>query len=83
VERTIGILKRRFNCLQVDSNYEPEFVGRYVVACCILHNICFKLRDNLEDNDIMDINAEIDAEPFIGNENGTAARTAFILQHFR
>lgn len=42
VERTIGILKGRFRCLLVHRvlHYHPKMVGKIIIACCILHNMC-------------------------------------------
>ncbi|KAG6463794.1 hypothetical protein O3G_MSEX014076 [Manduca sexta] len=42
VERTIGVLKARFRCLQVHRvlQYHPDTVAKIVIACCVLHNIC-------------------------------------------
>ncbi|XP_052750889.1 putative nuclease HARBI1 [Galleria mellonella] len=42
VERTIDRLKGRFRCLLVHRvlHYHPDTVGKIVIACCVLHNIC-------------------------------------------
>lgn len=42
VERCIGVLKTRFRCLLKErtARYAPQFVGRIVNCCCMLHNIC-------------------------------------------
>lgn len=42
VERTIGLLKGRFRCLLVHRvlHYDPITVGKIVIACCVLHNMC-------------------------------------------
>ncbi|XP_054635986.1 putative nuclease HARBI1 isoform X1 [Dunckerocampus dactyliophorus] len=45
VERTIGILKGRWMCLDTAGGrllYKPEKVCRIIMACCVLHNITMK-----------------------------------------
>ncbi|KAJ1190042.1 hypothetical protein NDU88_006781 [Pleurodeles waltl] len=45
VERTFGILKSRFRCLDITGGsllYSPEMVCRIILTCAILHNICIK-----------------------------------------
>ncbi|XP_071652402.1 putative nuclease HARBI1 [Temnothorax longispinosus] len=42
VERCIGTLKSRFRCILKERmlRYSPLSVGRIIVACSVLHNIC-------------------------------------------
>ncbi|KAJ8909770.1 hypothetical protein NQ315_007967 [Exocentrus adspersus] len=42
IERTFGELKNRFRCLLKDRvlHYAPVTVGKIVMACTVLHNIC-------------------------------------------
>ena len=45
VERTFGVLKMRFRCLDTTAGklmFTPERVCRVVLACAILHNIARK-----------------------------------------
>ncbi|TWW78197.1 putative nuclease HARBI1 [Takifugu flavidus] len=45
IERTIGILKGRWMCLDTAGGkllYKPEKVCRIIMACCVLHNITMK-----------------------------------------
>ena len=44
VEQTIGILKQRFNVLLRPARYELTKVPKVFIACCVLHNICRKLK---------------------------------------
>ena len=49
VERTFGLLKSRFRCLDKSGGtllYAPNFVCQIIGACCILHN--FAMRRGLE-----------------------------------
>lgn len=56
VERSIGLLKGRFrSILDTLPLYRTELIPKYIIACCILHNIC------LLQNDMIDI-------PIIVNE---------------
>ena len=50
VERAIGQLKRRFNCLQSGLRVQPDKACLYIVACVILHNIA-KMLDEVDDED--------------------------------
>lgn len=48
VERTFGLLKRRFPCLDIGMHFHLNKMQDIIVACCILHNIiiCEKNVDN-------------------------------------
>jgi len=60
VERSIGLLKGRFrSILDTLPMYRTDLIPKYIIACCILHNIC------LLKNDVIDI-------PIIVNEHNPA-----------
>lgn len=42
VGKTIQALKGRFRCLLLNNllHYDPMMVGKLVIACCVLHNLC-------------------------------------------
>jgi nuclease HARBI1 len=81
VERTIGVLKRRFGCLSTKLKYAPQKVGEIVVVCCILHNYAIAFGDNIIFEDIVNENA-LEPPPPAENISGLAFRNAFIQQHF-
>lgn len=39
VERTIGVLKRRFHCLEKGMQFHINKIQDIIVACCVLHNM--------------------------------------------
>ncbi|RUS74045.1 hypothetical protein EGW08_018194 [Elysia chlorotica] len=42
VERSIGVLKRRWHCLHVELRMEPEAACEIIFACVFLHNCAIK-----------------------------------------
>ncbi|TGZ54742.1 Uncharacterized protein DBV15_12188, partial [Temnothorax longispinosus] len=44
VERAIGLLKGRFRSL-LDKLYMRNLIPKYIIACCVLHNICILNND--------------------------------------
>ena len=60
VERTFGLLKSRFRCLDTSRGallYSPNFVCQIIGACCMLHN--FAVRKGLE----IDLREDLTPEP--------------------
>ncbi len=56
IERTFGILKMRFRCLDRSGGtlqYSPQKVAAFFVACCVLHNI------SINQGCVVDIDEEI------------------------
>ena len=51
VERAIGQLKRRFNCLKQGLRVQPKKACTFITACIILHNIAKMLNEEDFDGD--------------------------------
>lgn len=52
IERTFGVVKRRFPCLSIGLNVNVNTVLKIIVATSVLHNICVEFNDlEIEDDD--------------------------------
>lgn len=62
VERTIGMLKGRWRCLDASGGkllYEPQKVCKIILACCVLHNISLSYGIEMRQEDMrMDLGGE-------------------------
>lgn len=69
IERAIGLLKGRFrSLLDTFPAHRTDLLPKYIIACCILHNIC------LLQNDIIDI-------PIIANEADDIERARIVNEN--
>ena len=79
IERSFGILKRRFHILHGEVRMAPERVCTITVACCILHNIAIEnnepLPDDIEEHPNVDI-------PFAGVETGQGVKNHIANTYF-
>ena len=74
IERSFGLLKRRFHILHSEIRMSPDRVCTIIAACFVLHNIVISLRDLEVDYDNID-DAVFDVqEQYQGPENGNAVR---------
>lgn len=74
IERTFGLLKRRFHILHSEIRMSPERVCTIIIACCVLHNLAIMFREpELDDIEVDENNFEIH-ERYYGPENGQAVR---------
>ena len=86
VERTFGLLKSRFRCLDKSGGtllYSPNFVCQIIGACCMLHN--FAVRKGLEIDIRDDLTPEPDNPPLTEatpSAEGRAARSQLTLGIF-
>lgn len=81
VERSIGVLKKRFPCLTNKLNYSPSKCANITTVCAMLHNLAIRAGDPDFGADTGD---DSDDEQFSGVEsaNGKAMRRAVIQSHF-
>ncbi|XP_066585421.1 putative nuclease HARBI1 [Prorops nasuta] len=81
IERAIGQLKIRFrillDCLPLTS---LEKVPEFIVACCVLHNICVLQNDEVFFNDESN---DDEPEPYIQNNNSNNNSNLGIAKRFR
>ena len=74
IERSFGLLKRRFHVLHSEIRMAPDRVCTIIVACIVLHNMAIHLRepeldDGLRGDEEYDLH-----EKYRGPENGNAVR---------
>ena len=54
IERSIGILKVRFPCLNMLRVNGPEYAAEIIKTCVVLHNLCIEVEGAVEDNVVME-----------------------------
>lgn len=88
IERTFGVLKRRFPCLD-EMRFSPERSSVVVVACAVLHNLAMRRNDLLDDEGPQpDQNVPMDQVDDEGpaegraNAQGAAKRRGIIADYF-
>ena len=72
IEQAFGMLKGRWCCLLVKLDESIDKIPFTVIACCILHNICIDIRDDVDvdpEHDEPD-----DLPPLPGHVNGEGSR---------
>ena len=67
VERSFGLLKRRFPALKFGLRVDPLKACQMIGTCFILHNIAIMLNEEPFDDEIEDGDDEFEAEPYRGN----------------
>ncbi|KAM4691050.1 putative nuclease HARBI1 [Rhinophrynus dorsalis] len=86
IDRTFGMLKSRFSCLDKSKGvllYTPEKVCKIFFVCCILHNIALNENLELELNEGYGEQEEINTEPFEEDtDDGRVLRAELIRDHF-
>jgi hypothetical protein len=73
IERAFALLKKRCRCLKDNLDVRCiDWLCKYIMACCVIHNIC------ILQNDVLDLNAED-----IENENGEEFNEDIIMERDR
>lgn len=52
IERAFGMLKARFRCLLYLDIRKIEWAPKYVIACCVIHNICVENNDYFDNPEV-------------------------------
>ena len=75
IERTFGLLKRRFHVVHSEIRMAPDRVCTIIVACSVLHNIAIYFREpDLDDASESDRNLADIQDHYHGSESGQAVR---------
>lgn len=63
IENTFGILKGRFRQLLHIDMHSVAKATKFIICCCILHNLCIIHNDELEEEEIINDNEEQITDP--------------------
>ncbi|CAC5394832.1 HARBI1 [Mytilus coruscus] len=76
IERTFGILKRRFHVLHSEVRMKPEKVCRIFGACAVLHNIALSRNEPLVNDDGAGVRLDqpVQVPAFVGVQDGRNTR---------
>lgn len=72
IERAFALLKGRFRRLKYLDMYTVQQIPLYIMACCILHNVCLRNDDLLPDCDPyvdLDETVSVTNDEFVRNED--------------
>ncbi|KAJ1209528.1 hypothetical protein NDU88_004903 [Pleurodeles waltl] len=91
IERTFGLLKARFRCLNMTGGslfYSPKKVCQIIVACCMLHNLALRrqvpfLQEDGPDGSVVAAVEPVDSDEEEAEEEDIHKRDSVILQYFQ
>ncbi|KAJ1200599.1 hypothetical protein NDU88_004422 [Pleurodeles waltl] len=91
IERTFGLLKARFRCLQMTGGslyYSPKKVCQIIVACCMLHNLALRrqvpfLQEDGPEGGLVAAVEPVDSEEQEAEEEDIDNRNNVIQQYFQ
>ncbi|KAI4469606.1 hypothetical protein MML48_1g02433 [Holotrichia oblita] len=58
IENSFGLLKGRFRQLLQIHMFDVDKISKFIIACCVLHNLCIIEEDCLEDDEVINHPAE-------------------------
>ena len=76
VERTFGKLKTRWRCLLKELQENISRVPKTILTCCILHNLCLRFDDDIQEDDDDDDGDGHAPPPGLGDPVGRGVRQA-------
>ncbi|KAJ1217163.1 hypothetical protein NDU88_004758 [Pleurodeles waltl] len=91
IERTFGLLRARFRCLNLTGGslyYSPKKVCQIIVACCMLHNLALRrqvpfLQEDGSDGGLVAAVEPVDSEEEEAEEEDIDNRNNIIIQYFQ
>lgn len=82
IERTFGVMKRRFPILSLGIRLNVKTVMNIVVACAVLHNMCRFRNENLDENFLIPLEIEEASENVLNEDTYSSTRNALIRNYF-
>lgn len=83
IENTFGILKAIFRQLMRIEMWSVIKISKFIVACCVLHNLCIEKNDNIELIEYEELYNEVNEfiqYPFQEREAGKEKRNVLTTQ---
>ncbi|KAI4468067.1 hypothetical protein MML48_2g00013125 [Holotrichia oblita] len=84
IENTFGLLKSRFcQLLQIQMD-DVDKMAKFILSCCVLHNLCIMTNDYLEEREIVAFQEIDDTEGNLrrlGEIKRNAIKDRFVVEH--
>lgn len=91
IENAFGLLKGRWRQLQLIDMYRVEKISRFIVACCVLHNLCIydenmyifmEMEDEVDNAEPAEENANDEELKRLGEEKRRRIKEKFTMQDY-
>ncbi|XP_058449129.1 putative nuclease HARBI1 [Malaya genurostris] len=79
IENAFGLLKQRFRQLIRLDFFDTERASKFVLACCVLHNICIDMDDSLPERIAIDMNENLPGVRQYDDENSQRSTALKLL----
>ncbi|XP_058449440.1 uncharacterized protein LOC131429379 [Malaya genurostris] len=80
IENAFGLLKQRFRQLVRLNFFDTERASKFVLACCVLHNICIDMDDSLPERIAIDMNENLPVVRQYDDENSQRSTALKLLR---